>query len=194
MRLRRLQAVLALVAHVAALVVLPSLHRAHHARNGADHRHDGGGIVWEAPPAPPTSQPATTAAHAHAALDADLEALDLAEVADAGVLAVDCALSPYTLATCDGSLPADHAHRFGDELLAHRHAPPPDRPDLDPDHARGALAHLAAPLVAASPPLAPPPPAPRIFVYPAERRAPLTVARAIPTSARAPPTTTTTRT
>jgi hypothetical protein len=188
---RRLQAAVVLAAHVVALAVVPSLHRMHHAAHGADHRHTVDGTIWERPPsaATTTAAPTTTAAHAHAALDADLEALDLAEVADAGVLAVDCALAEYTLATCDGSLPADHAHRFGDELVAHHHPTTPSS-DFDPDHARGALAHLAAPLAEVAVPLVPPPPAPRIFVYPAEPAAPAVAPRAVIASARAPPTTT----
>jgi hypothetical protein len=174
-------AAIALAAHLAALVVLPAVHRAHHAAHGADHRHTADGIVWGAASAP------STEAHAHAALDADLEALGLGDVADAGVLTVDCALAPFTLATCDGSLPADHAHRFGDELVAHRHPPAPPRPDLDPDHARGALAHLAAPLAVVTVALAPPPPTLRRFVFPPDRAAPAVDARAIAATARAPP-------
>lgn len=183
---RRLQALVVLAAHLAALVALPAAHRLHHAAHGADHRHSDGGTVWDAPAQPATA--GLTEAHAHAALDADLEALGLGDVADAGVLAVDCALAGYTLATCDGSLPADHAHRFGDELVAHRHGPAAPRGDLDPDHARGALAHLAAPLAVVAVTLAPPPPAPRLFPFPPHRAAPTVAARAIIASARAPPT------
>lgn len=146
---QRCSALVALAAYAFAALVVPVLHARHHALHGAEHLHTATGTVYFAP----TDEPHDASFH-HAAFDADLAALDLAEVAHAGTLSVDCSLAGYTLAACDGSLPADHPHGFGDELLAshHHHAPP-----IDPWHGAGALEHLHA-LTLTQPPFLLPPP------------------------------------
>jgi hypothetical protein len=132
----------ALAVYAAGALVAPLLHRLHHERFGADHVHTSTGTIYLAHEDPLLDE----AAH-HAAFDADLAALDLADVAHAGALDVDCQIAAYTLASCPASL-GSHPHTFGDELLArlHQHGAPPP---FDPEHGRGAPEHLAASLLAA---------------------------------------------
>ncbi len=138
---------------VAALVV-PELHRHHHARFGDDHVHGEFGTIYFGPNDANGTDENFDEAHHHAAFDADLAALGLDEVAFAGTQSIDCALATYTLAACpDGQGESGHPHTFGDALLAHaphRHAP-------DPTHGRGALEHGGASLLASAPFLLAPP-------------------------------------
>jgi hypothetical protein len=159
---RRLAAGLALASYLLAALVVPVLHRRHHALHGDDHVHGADGTRYFTPPLDDT-------AFHHAAFDADLAALDLAEVAHAGTLAVDCSLQSYTLADCAG-MPADHPHTFGDELLAQAHRHPAPAP-FDPSHGRGALEHLSPSLLSAHTFVLPPPPEPvaRLELPPAPR-------------------------
>jgi hypothetical protein len=140
----------ALAVYLFAVLASPALHRLHHAVYGDDHVHTPLGMV-----ALPHEQE-------HVAFDADLAALELAEVATAGTLAVDCALADYTLAECGASALGDHPHNFGDELLArtHRHAPRP----FDPTHGAGSPEHLGASLLAARVIVVPPPSLPLIAI------------------------------
>jgi hypothetical protein len=138
----RLTAFAVLAAHLGAALALPWLHQRHHARHGADHVHGAGVTIYS---------PHDEAAH-HAAFDTDLAALGLAEVAHAGALEVDCALSPFTLAACESTAAPTHPRSFGDELLA-RSSPRP----LDPGHGRGALEHSGASLLGVAPFVLPPP-------------------------------------
>lgn len=145
-----------LLTYLAALVFGPALHERHHASDGADHEHFAGGTVYFGADASHTHSVTGDRAVLieHERFDDDLLLLDLATVAEAGTLSVDCALAEYTLATC--ALDQGHAHRFGDGL-----ASPPSRsrrshttPDLE--HHRFSVEHLAAPaLVAVAPTLAP---------------------------------------
>ena len=134
----RLRALFALACYLAGALATPALHRLHHARFGEDHQHGPGGMHLH-----------------HAAFDADAVALDLGDVALAGTLAVDCALAPYTLVSCDDAEAIGHAPNFGDELLtrAAPRAPPPPAPD--PQHGRGADEHVAPALLVAAPILLP---------------------------------------
>ncbi|HZS40584.1 MAG TPA: hypothetical protein VFF06_27315 [Polyangia bacterium] len=148
MRRSRLQACVVLAGYLAAAIALPVLHRRHHALHGADHVHGAFGTVYFAAPS------IEDAAFHHAAFDADLAALELADVAHAGTAAVDCALAEYTLVVCDDPA-SSHAHNFGDQLLAHAHSRPPQ--PIDPAHGSGALEHLGASLLGAAPFTLPPP-------------------------------------
>jgi hypothetical protein len=151
-----------LAAYLAAAIALPVLHRRHHALHGADHVHGALGTTYFAN--------VEGAAFHHAAFDADLAALELADVAHAGTAAVDCALAEYTLVVCDDPASA-HAHNFGDQLLAHSHQPTPPPPPIDPSHGAGALEHLGASLLGAAPFVLPPPARPAARI-PVEKSAP----------------------
>jgi len=157
--LRRSRAIasFALAVYAAGALVAPVLHRLHHQRYGADHVHSSTGTIYFAHEQA-TSEPALDEAVHHAAFDADLAALDLADVAHAGALDVDCEIAAYTLASCPASL-GTHPHTFGDELLArihHHRGPPP----FDPEHGRGAPEHLGASLLASRTFTLPPPSVP----------------------------------
>lgn len=141
-RHRWLGALVALFGYAYALTAAPWLH----ARHGADHIHGPSGLV-----AASVQRPAEIA-HTHAAFHEDLAALGLGDVADAGVMVVDCRLAAYTLTDCAEESITAHASRFGDGLIDRHHAPPPD-----PTHGAGSLEHVAAALIPANPPLLPPP-------------------------------------
>ncbi|MEO6951771.1 MAG: hypothetical protein ABI321_08150 [Polyangia bacterium] len=139
---RRVTAALAIVSYLLAIVVVPELHRLHHARYGADHEHTASGTIYTH-----EETSADLGSH-HAEFDATLADLGLAEVATAGTLTVDCAYTELTLATCDAAATTTHARTFGDDLLArthHHHAP------ADPHHGAGSLEHLSALLIASAP-------------------------------------------
>lgn len=156
-------ACVALVAYLAAALVHPALHQRHHALHGADHVHgaSGTGVIHQ-PDAAHALTPEVVAHHA--AFDADLAALDLAEVAVAGALAVDCGLAAFTGATCDEPS-AGHPHNFGDELLARTHTHAPGTPPpFDPRHGAGSLEHLGASILASRTFVLAPPPRPILFV------------------------------
>jgi hypothetical protein len=174
-------AYLAIVAYVAAALVWPAVHRRHHALHGADHRHVGLGTIYLHDAAGGDSD----VAHTHAQSDLDLGAIDLAEVAQAGTLVVDCNLQTFTLVDCAQPRP-DHPHNFGDEMLArapHSHAPPTD----DVDHGAGSLEHLRLSFVASQPILLPPPARAAVRLF-ADRVAPPPVVLVPSThAARAPP-------
>jgi hypothetical protein len=170
----RLTASFALAVYLAAAMVLPIAHRRHHALHGADHVHGPLGTVYArdaADPAASTGGAGDSAAYHHAAFDADLAALELADVAHAGAATVDCALADYTLVACDAAVgdtavgdtavgdasAAAHAPGFGDALLAHAHRHAPEPRPYDPSHGRGALEHLGASLLAQAPFVLPPP-------------------------------------
>ena len=144
-----------LVAYIAALVLGPALHERHHATHGADHQHFATGTAYEL--APHTHDDTIliadrTLVDEHERFDSDLALLDLAEVAEAGTLSVDCALAAYTLALC--ATDEGHAHRFGDQMAPSS----PRRTAPDPEHHRFAIEHLAvSALVAIAPELAPAP-------------------------------------
>jgi hypothetical protein len=184
-----LAAIAALSAQLCAVLLLPALHAAHHLHYGADHRHapDGATVPLAAPDEQREHVHGGSAEALHHALfDADLEALDLVEVAHAGTLAVDCELADFTFAICPVDLPASHPHTFGDELLAR--APHHHEPAADPLHGSGALAHLGVSLLATPIYLVPPRSAPElravfVFAILAPPAAPMTNA-----NARAPPT------
>lgn len=149
MSLRRLKATFALAVYLAAALVYPELHRRHHARFGADHVHDALGTI-----ALGDAAERSVFDH-HAAFDADLASLGLADVAHAGALTVDCALAGFTGVDCTGARP-DHAHNFGDDLFArhHEHRRPHD---ADPRHGAGSLEHLGASVLASRTFVLPPP-------------------------------------
>lgn len=140
----RLSALFVLASYLATVLFVPLLHRLHHEAYGDDHVHTASGTVYERRlPAP---APADEAAH-HAAFDADLAALDLVDVAHAGVMLVDCELAGYTTASCAAGAATAHPHTFGDELLARAHRHSRSRP-LDPRHGAGSVEHLGASLLA----------------------------------------------
>src|SRR5687767_6928112 len=102
---RHTAAAVSLVAQMATAVALPAAHVRLHDVRGSGHSH---GMVA------PVSDREMDDAAAHRAFEEDLEALDLAEVARAGALEVDCSLASYTMVSCEGALPAEHARNFGD--------------------------------------------------------------------------------
>lgn len=149
-----------LLTYLAALVFGPALHDRHHASEGTDHEHFAAGTVYfgasashtHAAPADATGDRAVIDEHER--FDDDLLLLDLATVAEAGTLSVDCALAEYTLAAC--ALDQGHAHRFGDGLASQPSRPRRSHTAPDPEHHRFSVEHLAAPaLVAVAPTLAP---------------------------------------
>lgn len=160
LRAFRVTSGVALVAYLWAALAAPVLHRVHHLTHGADHVHTPAGTV------PLHQHPVD---ETHQAFDADLAALDLAEAATAGTLAIDCGLAQYTLADC---APGDHPRRFGDQL---RHPVPAP---VDPDHGAGSPEHLGASLLVASAFVLPPPARPLIFVLSAQS------VRTLPSQAR----------
>jgi hypothetical protein len=151
LRAFRVTSGVALVAYLWAALAAPMLHRVRHLTQGADHVHTPVGTVPLHP---------HRVDEVHQSFDADLAALDLAEAATAGTLAIDCGLAAYTLAECVA--PSDHPRRFGDQLR-HR-APAP----IDFDHGAGSPEHLGAFLLVARAFVLPPPARPLIFVLSAQ--------------------------
>jgi len=177
-RRRRSLGLLLLGCYGWAALGLPALHQRHHR---PDHVHEpDGAIRWLA-----LGDARTAASHAeaHRSFDADLEALDLLDVAHAGIALVDCSLAAYTLAACDAG---GTAHGFGDELLArepHRHRPAP----FDPRHGFGSAAHFGLVLLAPAPVLLPPPTQPLAPLDPLPLLAQPGIARAYALRIRGPP-------
>jgi len=141
--IRPVLAGLGIFVYAYAALVAPALHARHHALHGADHRHGVAGMA----PLPEE----THATSAHASFHEDVDALALGDVATAGALDVDCALSRYTLTECGE---ATHAPHFGDAIIAHQHE---RTPPVDPSHGQGALEHLQAAIVPTTPIVLPPP-------------------------------------
>lgn len=146
---RGTSAYIALFAYLAAVLLFPVLHQRHHAQYGEDHVHVGLGTVY-LDRALGVTQEAVD--HQHDDFDVVFASLDLVEVAEAGALSVDCSLAAYTLVECP-THSAEHARRFGDELVAREH----HHPAPDPHHGDGALEHLAALLLGAQPHICAPP-------------------------------------
>jgi hypothetical protein len=166
-RSRRLRAALSLVAYLATALLYPELHRLHHARFGADHVHGALGTVFFHGHAAGAAEPSVF--DHHRAFDLDWASLDLADVAHAGTLTVDCSLAAYTGVECSDAHP-EHEHNFGDELLAREHAhAPAHAPDVDPAHGAGSLEHLAASLLTARPIALPPPASSTLAAFVAAR-------------------------
>jgi hypothetical protein len=175
-----LSARFSLVVYLAAALLNPELHRRRHGRFGADHVHNALGAIE---PAPAARDELSIADH-HAAFDEILQALDLADVAHAGVLAVDCSLAAYTGVDCS-TVRGDHPHSFGDQLLArHAHRRPID---TDPRHGAGSLEHLGASAIASRVFVLAPPERPRMRVI--DARAPIapSLERHFPHDCRGPP-------
>ena len=174
---RRATAALAIVSYLLAVVVVPELHRLHHAAHGADHEHTASGTSY--------AHGSADLGWHHAAFDATLVDLGLAEVATAGTLTVDCAYTELTLAACDATAGSSHARTFGDDLLArthaHEHSPP------DPHHGKGSLEHLSALLLASAPPPFVPPVQPFVLLDVNLRYTPPSLALCTTCDARGPP-------
>jgi hypothetical protein len=184
-RLRRVSAGFGLVVYVTAALVYPGLHRLHHARFGADHVHGALGTVRLDDDNDDNADAATVFDH-HRAFDLEWQALDLADVAHAGTLTVDCELAAYSGVDCSAARP-DHAHNFGDELLARQHHAHRHAPDVDPEHGAGSFEHLRASLLTSLPIALPPPSSPARFALDTARPvAPSLPSRRQPSS-RGPP-------
>jgi|GEM_PF-2894010 len=162
---RRWAAVVGLVGWALATLVVPGLHQQHHARFGTDHAHD----------------PLTGAVFTdeHHAFDADLAALELSDVAHAGVAVIDCELAAYTLAddlaTCDAN------RSFADAALDRSHHHPAQ------DHGDGGLLHLGVAVLLPSTPMLPPPSLPHDAAFAAHISTPHQPAFRRHYASRAPP-------
>ena len=171
---RRWAAAIGLGAWVLCALAVPGLHQLHHARFGADHQHHPlAGTVSVAQVADGDADLGE-----HQAFDADLVALELADVAHAGVVAVDCELSALTLVACDPARPTT----FADLALTHRHQAPPDA-----EHGLGSLEHLGVALLTPSAPMLSPPAQPLVVVFETRSSTPHQPAFRRTCPSRAPP-------